>query len=129
MSSDSLHTILNAWAARNLPARLDVPTTARLLGFAEHDIQILMAARKLVPLGDPAQNAPKWFAAVEVIQHATDREWLHKATKEVSKYWRYKRERSLKAGVRSDRTREKSSPNSSPDGIRTSSEEAIARSE
>ena len=71
--------------------------TARLLGFAEHDIQILMSSRKLVPLGDPAPNAPKWFAAIEVIQLAADREWLSKATRELSKYWRHKRERQVKA--------------------------------
>ena len=33
---------------------------------------------KLTPLGDPAPNAPKWFAAVEVIKLAGDREWLHR---------------------------------------------------
>jgi len=81
------------WVAKDLPARLDVGTTAKLLGFAEHDIQILMAVGKLTPLGDPAPNAPKWFAAVEVIRLAADRDWLHKATKELSKYWRSKRER------------------------------------
>jgi hypothetical protein len=57
-----------AWAARELPARLAVTQTAKLLGFAEHDIQVLMAARKLTPLGDPAPNAPKWLAAIEVIR-------------------------------------------------------------
>ena len=45
--------------------------------------------------GDPAPNAPKWFAAVEMIRLAVDRDWLHKATKEISKYWRNKRERRL----------------------------------
>jgi hypothetical protein len=44
--------------------------TVKLLGFAEHDIQILMAVGKLTPLGDPAPNAPKWFAAVEMIRLA-----------------------------------------------------------
>ncbi len=99
MSSDDLNGLrpeLAAWAARNLPARLDVSATARLLGFAEHDIQILMGAGKLEPLGDPAPNSPKWFAAVELIRLAADREWLSKATKEVSKYWRHKRERRTK---------------------------------
>ena len=76
------------------PGRLDVAETAKLLGFGEQDIQILMAARKLTPLGDPAPNAPKWFAAVEIIQLAADKDWLHRATKEVSKYWRNKRERT-----------------------------------
>jgi len=69
---------------------------------AEHDIQILMGAGKLEPLGDPAPNAPKWFAAVELIRLAADREWLSKATKEVSKYWRHKREqRSCRQTVNS----------------------------
>lgn len=81
------------WAAKNLPARLDVGQTAKLLGFASHDIKILMAAGKLTPLGDPAPNAPKWFAAVEILQLVTDVGWLNKATKEVSKYWRQKRQR------------------------------------
>ncbi|MGA2280300.1 MAG: hypothetical protein ABSG80_08370 [Verrucomicrobiota bacterium] len=48
---------------------------------------------KLTPLGEPAPNAPKWFAAVEMIRLAADQDWLHKATKEISKYWRQKRER------------------------------------
>jgi hypothetical protein len=52
-----------------------------------------MAAGKLTPLGDPAQNATKWFAAVQVVRLAGDVDWLHKATKEISKYWKRKRER------------------------------------
>ena len=74
-------------------AHLDVVATAKLLGFAEYDIQILMAVGKLTPLGDPAPNAPKWFAAVEMIRLAADMDWLHKATKEIAKYWRQRRER------------------------------------
>jgi hypothetical protein len=75
-----------------LPARIDVEATARLLDFAVSDIQVLMAVGKLTPLGDPASNAPKWFAAVEMIRLATDQDWLHKATHEVAKFWRHKRE-------------------------------------
>lgn len=88
-----MQTTLATWAAKGLPARLDVAATAKLLGFAEHGIQILMGAGKLKPLGDPAPNAPKWFAAVEMIRLATDKEWLHKSTKEISNYWRVKRQR------------------------------------
>jgi len=95
MTDDTMQAVMASWAAKNLPARLDVVATAKLLGFAEHDIQILMAVGKLTPLGDPAPNAPKWFAAVEVIGLATDREWLHKATKEISKRWRSKREQRV----------------------------------
>jgi len=85
------------WAAKDLPARLDVAATAKLLGFAESDIQVLMAVGKLTPLGDPAPNAPKWFCAIEVIRLAGDREWLHKATKDISKHWRHKRKQRQKA--------------------------------
>ena len=67
----------------------------KLLGIAEHDIQILMAVGRLTPLGDPVPNAPKWFAAVEMIRLAADQDWLHKATKDVSKYWQNKRERHM----------------------------------
>ena len=109
MNDESMRAAMATWAARDLPARLDVAETSKLLGFAEHDIQILMAVGKLTPLGDPAPNAPKWFAAVEMIRLATDEDWLHKATKEISKYWRHKRERrsvNFRAG--------KVTPNSSP---------------
>jgi len=50
-------------------------------------------SHKLTQLGDPAPNAPKWFAAVEIIRLAYDKDWLHKATKEIAKYWRQKRQR------------------------------------
>jgi len=46
------------WATKNLPARLDVAATAKPLGFAESDIQVLMAVGRLTPLGDPAPIAP-----------------------------------------------------------------------
>lgn len=97
MSNDVMQALMATWAARNLPARLDVTETARLLGFAVHDMPILMASGKLTPLGDPAPNAPKWFAAVEMIRLAGDQDWLHKATKELAKYWQHKRKRSQTA--------------------------------
>lgn len=96
MDDDVLKTALAAWATRGLPARLDAACTAKLLGFAEHDIQILLRVGKLTPLGDPAPNAPKWFSAVELIGLAADRDWLSRASREVSRYWRHKRERCSK---------------------------------
>ena len=93
MTDDVMQAARTTWAARELPARLDVEATAKLLGFTEHDIQTLMGVGKLTPLGDPAPNAPKWFAAVELIRLATDKDWLHKATKEIARNWKNKRER------------------------------------
>jgi hypothetical protein len=33
-------------------------------------------------------------AAIEMIRLAADQDWLHKATKEIAKYWRNKRQRA-----------------------------------
>jgi hypothetical protein len=69
---------------RRLPGRLNTLETALLLGFQEHDISLLIAAKLLVPLGKPASNAPKYFAAVEIAERASSSEWLSSATS----YWR-----------------------------------------
>ena len=100
MDDHALQVAVAAWAARGLPARLDTTSTAKLLGFAEHDIQILLRTGKLTALGDPAPNAPKWFAAVELIRLAADRDWLTRASRDVSRYWRHKRERSTSGRLR-----------------------------
>ena len=78
---------------RGLPARLDSGQTAKLLGFAEHDIPTLTACGLLKPLGEPAPNAPKYFCALEVLELAADRAWLNRATRAVAKYWKKKRDR------------------------------------
>jgi hypothetical protein len=93
MSEELPQTLMVTWLAKGYAARLDVPTTAKLLGFAEHDIPVLVASGKIPTLGYPAPNAPKWFAAVVILGLAADPVWLHKATKEVSKYWKEKRAR------------------------------------
>jgi hypothetical protein len=76
-----------------LPGRLTAEETARLLGFAGHDIPTLVKARLLPPLGDPPPNSPKFFAACEVEKFAGDRRWLDRATRAVAKHWREKNER------------------------------------
>ena len=52
-----------------------------------------MRVGKLTPIGDPAPNAPKTFAAVEIIRLETDHDRFHKATKEIAKFWKTKREK------------------------------------
>jgi len=85
---------------RRLPARLNTTETSVLLGVQEHDIPTLIAARLLVPLGKPAPNAPKYFAAVEVVERTSNLEWLAQATKALAKHWQCKNQRKeLKTGV------------------------------
>lgn len=84
---------LNCWAQLRIPARVDAVQASKLLGVAPHDIPILVSVRLLIPLGKPVQNSTKWFCACELIALAADREWLHKATIALSRYWLTKRER------------------------------------
>ena len=71
-------------------ARLTSSQAAKLLGFAEHDIPVLVAMSLLKPLGNPMPNAPKHFALVEIISYAADRDCLNRATKSLSKHWQKK---------------------------------------
>jgi hypothetical protein len=79
---------------QRLPARLNTSETALLLGFQDHDIGPLVAAKLLVPLGKPAPNAPKYFAAVEIVDCAANSKWLTEATKAIAKHWRRKNQGS-----------------------------------
>jgi hypothetical protein len=82
--------ILALLNCRRLPARLSTGETAVLLGFQEHDIAPFIAAKLLAPLGKPAPNAPKYFATVDVIAGAQDREWLSQSTRALARHGRIK---------------------------------------
>ena len=71
-----------------LPARLDAAQTAILLGFRDHDIPILIRAKLLRPLGNPAPHCVKYFSAVALEALAKDDPWLNRTTKLVSDNWR-----------------------------------------
>jgi len=75
------------YGLRRLPARLDSERTAELLGFAAHDIPVLVGCGLLRPLGRPAPNGPKYFALVDVEKVAVDRDWFSRATKAVAGCW------------------------------------------
>lgn len=70
------------------PRRLNIEQTAWELGFESHDIPILMNAHLIKPLGCPAPNAPKYFAASEIERLGNDVEWLDKASKAIVRYWK-----------------------------------------
>jgi hypothetical protein len=91
-SAATAHEKLALLNCRRLPGRLNTSEAAVLLGFQEHDIALLIAAKLLVPLGKPAANAPKYFAAVQIAECASDSEWLSSASKQLAKHWRRKNE-------------------------------------
>ena len=79
--------------AGRLPARLTVEQVACLLNCAGHDVPVLVAARLLRPLGQPAQNAPKYFATGTVLELMQDEKWLHRLTLAISGHWQTKNAR------------------------------------
>jgi hypothetical protein len=74
--------------AGQLPARLTAEQTAWVLGCQLHDMPILIASRLLKPLGNPAQNSIKFFAASEVLELSRERSWLAKMTAAINGHWR-----------------------------------------
>ena len=75
---------------KNLPARVNSEEASWLLGFAPHDMPVLVKAGMIKPLGRPAQNSVKYFASVELEELMVDRKWLSKATEIVYGHWREK---------------------------------------
>jgi hypothetical protein len=48
---------------------------------------ILVAARLLKALGNPAANGIKFFAASDVLELSKDRAWLAKVTNALNQHW------------------------------------------
>jgi hypothetical protein len=70
------------------PARWTTEQTAWALNCQPHDIPVLVAARLLKPLGNPAPNSLKYFSAAEVAESARDRTWLARLTNALYEHWR-----------------------------------------
>ena len=73
-----------------LPARLNAEQTAKVLGFAEHDIPVLVCYNLLKPLGNPCQSSVKYFATCIIEQNAQNPNWLDKATDAIGNNWKIK---------------------------------------
>ena len=54
-----------------IPGRVHAEDAARILGFSDHDIPVLVRHKMLTPLGDPSVKSTKYFAAVEIFTKLT----------------------------------------------------------
>lgn len=72
------------------PARLTAEQAAWALNCQTHDMPILVSARLLRPLGNPAANGSKYFSTAEVLELAKHRSWLAKITNTISQHWQKK---------------------------------------
>lgn len=75
------------------PARLRVEEAAWYLGFATHEITILMAEGHLKPLGRPPATGVKYFSAVTLEELRRDGKWLARASDCVVQYWKSRNEK------------------------------------
>ncbi len=75
---------------RTLPARMHVKEAAWYLGFGVHDIPILVSKGLLKPLGNPAPNGGKYFAASVLAELRLDVGWLARASNAIVGHWRCK---------------------------------------
>ena len=77
----------NQLSIPRLPARLTAEQAGIELGFSTHDIPILANRKLLIPLGKPARNSVKYFAAVDIKSKVDDVGWLNRATEAIQKHW------------------------------------------
>ena len=78
---------------KTYPARLNMQEAAWYLGFASHDMPIMIRAGLLKPLGNPPTNGVKYFATTTLTTFYADPKWLARASDAVVKYWRAKNAR------------------------------------
>jgi hypothetical protein len=88
---------------RTLPARFQIEEAAWYLGFAPHDIAILVKRGLLKPLGNPPPNGGKYFAVAVLMELHEDVNWLTRASNAIVEHWRSQN------ASRSKHSREKSS--------------------
>ena len=84
--SDDQHRFLSL--PGQLPARITAEQVVWVLNCQAGDVPILVLARLLKPLGNPAHNSVKYFATLEVLEPGKDRAWLMRMTNLVAEHWR-----------------------------------------
>jgi hypothetical protein len=85
LMSDERYKFMNL---QRWPARLTVEEVAWVLNCQTHDIQGLVRARLLKPLGNPPSNGKKLYDTKAVLACAEDPGWLCKMTNAIHKNWR-----------------------------------------
>jgi hypothetical protein len=83
-------------ALRLPPARVVAEEAAWLLGFAPHDIPVLVNAGLLKPLGHPPASGTKYFATAMLLKLRDDLNWLSRASDAIVRHWQDKNVRKPK---------------------------------
>jgi hypothetical protein len=78
---------------RTPPARVVAEEAAWYLGFAPHDIPVLVSAGLLKPLGHPPTSGTKFFATATLLKLRDDINWLSRASDAIVRHWQVKNAR------------------------------------
>jgi hypothetical protein len=83
---------------RTPPARVIAEEAAWYLGFAPHDIPVLVSAGLLKPLGHPPASGTKFFATATLQKLRDDLNWLSRASDAIVRHWQTKNARKPRNG-------------------------------
>jgi hypothetical protein len=83
---------------RTPPARVVAEEAAWYLGFAPHDIPVLVSAGLLKPLGHPPASGTKFFATATLQKLRDDLKWLSRASDAIVRHWQTKNARKQRNG-------------------------------
>jgi hypothetical protein len=86
-------------SVRTQPARVGVEEAAWYLGFAPHDIPVLVSAGLLKPLGNPPSSGTKFFATATLQKLRDDLKWLSRASDAIVRHWQTKNARKKHNGL------------------------------
>ena len=78
---------------KTMPARIKVEEAAWYLGFATHEITMLMSEGLLKPLGRPPTSGVKYFSIVALEELRRDQKWLARASDCIVNYWKSRNEK------------------------------------
>ena len=85
-------------SVRTPPARVIAEEAAWYLGFAPHDIPVLVSAGLLKPLGHPPASGTKFFATATLQKLRDDINWLSRASDAIVRHWQAKNARKGQNG-------------------------------
>jgi hypothetical protein len=81
---------------RRPPGRLTIDEAGACLGFAVHEMRVLLSARHIRPLGNPLPTGCKHFSSVEIERLRCDTEWLAGASDCIAAAWHERNEKARK---------------------------------
>ena len=95
-------------------ARVTIEDVARIFSISGDGVSALIRAGLLRPLGNPAPNAPKYFAAVTILRLTQDEQFLDRMSRCLQRHWKQHNQRKLGGKTAADHEGEIACSKSAP---------------